>query len=185
MAKRRQRAKYQWGDFSIAVFGSGETYSYVIDDPGHPAYLTTIRLRWEQTGPMVVGIEVHAAGTPEEGNTVSPRDVKRLPLSTYVQAATLHGDPRKQDSASLGKAYDKAIAALRAPRGRPERGKGSAFYKELAESYRAMVAAGIPHPAKEIARRKREDVNLVHQWIFRARDLGLLEPQPGGRRKGQ
>jgi hypothetical protein len=63
------------------------------------------------------------------------------------------------------------------PRGRPKRGKSVDFYRELANSYRQFELAG-QSPVKEIARRKREKENTVHQWIHRCRDLKFLEPSP-------
>jgi hypothetical protein len=68
------------------------------------------------------------------------------------------------------------------PRGRPERGKSVAFYRELADTYRAFELQGLS-PVKEIARRKRVPENRVHQWVYRARDLKFLPPSPRSRRK--
>lgn len=120
----------------------------------------------------VLGIEhpVVSEIRVENMDGVSPRDVKRLPLATYAQAAIVA--VRDWD-------MDAAARTLTAPRGRPRKGQGMAFYRELAGFYRELVRSGVRHPAKEIARRKRVSQNLVHQWVFRARELGLLESPPG------
>jgi hypothetical protein len=98
---------------------------------------------------------------------ISPREVRRLPLASVVDAALTivdGGDPRRT--------MDKK---LRAPSGRPQRGRSAKFYKEFAEEYRKFKADGFS-PAQEIARRKGVDPNTVHQWAFQARKQGFLEP---------
>jgi hypothetical protein len=70
------------------------------------------------------------------------------------------------------------------PHGRPKRGKSASFYKQLADSYRELAFTGAgASPVKEIARRKRVSENTVHQWIYRARALGFLDPSPRTKRK--
>jgi hypothetical protein len=154
--------RYGWGFFSIVALGGeegkpGEHNTYVITDPRHPAYTTSVTVRHEAEGPVVVGLEV-------KGERLSPRDVKRLPLSSYIQAATAHRKGEKQ-----------ALDKLKAPKGGPQRGRSTEFYREIADFYRALVAQGVRYPAAEIARRKRIDPGTVHQWIYRARELKFLE----------
>ena len=69
-----------------------------------------------------------------------------------------------------------------APRGRPQRGKSTEFYREIANAYRAFAFAG-EAPVRAIARQKRIPENTVHQSIIRARKLGFLEPSPRSKRK--
>jgi hypothetical protein len=115
---------------------------------------------------------------------VSVRDMKRLPLASYVRAAVAlvsaqvaaaeqierTGEPAVVDRA----AFDEALLRVGAPRGHPQRGRSAAFYKEIADAHRAFSARG-KRPAVEIAKRKGVDRNLVDQWIFRARKMGFLE----------
>lgn len=68
------------------------------------------------------------------------------------------------------------------PRGRPQRGKATGFYREIADSYRAYVKAGEP-PVKKIARQKRVSENTVHQWIYQARKYGFLEKSLRSKRR--
>jgi hypothetical protein len=115
----------------------------------------------------ISGVAVRRA--EEIPGSVSAREIVRLPLSTILRAAIV--------AATKGLHSHREIDALmRAPKGRPERGKSAKFYQELADMYRALVASGEPHPAKEIAKRKRiDDPNTVHQWLHRARNIGFLE----------
>jgi hypothetical protein len=133
------------------------------------------QVRW----PDVPGYE----GVPcfEDLPDVSPRDVRRLPLSTYMRVARAvryeETDPDLKGKASREQ-WLRSIEAASVPRGRPKM-NDTRFYKEIANSYTAFQAQG-RSPAKEIARRKRVSRNLVDQWIYRARQLGFLEP--AGRR---
>ncbi|MGZ5212352.1 MAG: hypothetical protein ACXWYT_00910 [Actinomycetota bacterium] len=108
----------------------------------------------------------------EDPDGIQPRQVRDVPIATYVQAAVLA--VRDWDLPAAGR-------VLSAPRGRPEH--GTDFYRELADFYVTLVRNGEAHPAKEIARRKRVSANSVYQWIYRARELGFLERKPT--RKGR
>jgi len=95
--------------------------------------------------------------------------MRRLPLTKIIAAALVVA------SKPSGYDYRAEAQAATAPRGRPERGKSTTFYRELADSYRSFAERG-KSPVKEIARRKRVSENTVHQWVYRARNLGFLEP---------
>jgi hypothetical protein len=126
--------------------------------------------------PVAAGINVHR--WPDEGGryrAVAPREIQRLPL-TRIRDAALIAWRGGGDWPALD---DK----LRVPQGRPEKGRSTPFYKEIADSYRQCKAQGVS-PAKTIAKRKRVDENTVYTWIHRARELGLLEP-PERSRKGK
>jgi len=107
-------------------------------------------------------------------DSVSTREVRRMPLHSRVQQAI---------AIVLARTSEQIIGAATAPRGRPAR--TPRFYKDLADFYRALEAEG-KRPVQEIARRKRVSPNLVHQWVFKARELGFLEESAfsGKKRRG-
>lgn len=122
----------------------------------------------------------------EPPRPLSPRELRRLPLATFLEGARLaagaHYDAHRraretgQDQPSpFGPEFARQLSRVRAPRGRPQRGRSSRFYAELAEAYRALAAQGFQHPGAELARRKHEDPNTMRQWIHRARRLGFLD----------
>jgi len=109
-------------------------------------------------------------------DSVSTREVRRMPLYSRVQQAI---------AIVLARTPEQIIgAAATAPPGRPTT-HGTHFYRELAASYRAFELEG-KRPVQEIARRKRVSPNLVHQWVFKARELGLLQESSfsGKKRRG-
>lgn len=59
--------------------------------------------------------------------------------------------------------------------GRPIGRNKERFYRAVAELHRQWVLKGLS-PAKELAKRKRVSENTAHQWIYKARQLGYLEP---------
>jgi hypothetical protein len=126
-----------------------------------------------------------------EPRPVSPRDVRRLPLGSYVRAAQAIASARFFPVEDYAEDVEKARRIL-LPRGRPQRGKGTKFYEEIARAYEQLAARG-KNPAVEIAKRKSRELgeeistNTVHQWIFRARGFGFLDkPQaPERRRRGR
>lgn len=104
---------------------------------------------------------------------VSTRDVRRMPFASLVRQAL-----------AVEKAWtpEQIAEAVSVPRGRP--GLGTEFYKGIADSYRGFEAQGKPHPAREIAKRKRVPENRVHRWVWVARELGVLEEsQYSGKRR--
>jgi hypothetical protein len=82
-----------------------------------------------------------------------------------------------------GESWDQE-AAVPAPGGavvgqRPQRGRPDAFYAELADEYRALVAR-TSRPAVEIAKRRDVPISTAHRWIKEARRRRLLPPgRPG------
>ncbi len=144
--------------------GEGDDLAAVVtftDPVAHPYEVRVTVVGLEH--PVVTEIAV------ERPEGVSPRDVRRLPLSMYAQAAVVAW--RDWD-------LDQAAEVLTAPRGRPRGSRSVGFYRDLADFYRSLVRAGVRYPAKEIARRKHVDQNTVHQWVYRARELGFLERLP-------
>jgi hypothetical protein len=112
-----------------------------------------------------------------EPGPLSARDVRRLPLDRLVRAAAATADRGPSES-------HNEVSKILVPPGRPEGGERSiAFYKGIADAYREFQQRKpLESPAKLIARQKRVPVNTVHQWIFRARRLGFLEPSPRKRK---
>jgi hypothetical protein len=113
----------------------------------------------------------------KEPEAVSAREIRRLPLTAYVEAAVAYITPGGRFEA-LGR-----LREIHLPRGLPKRGRSTSFYREIAEAYRRLRAQG-KRPVPEIARRKRVDQNTVHQWVYRARQLGFLD-KPLSRRRGK
>jgi len=139
------------------------------DDDDEP-YLTGLAVR--------AGVRTSPAGTPEdpwlEGGWVDPvvpRDVQRMALSIYARAARARvRDPFTEQGR-------QEFARILMPPGRPERGRGSGFYQEILATARRLEAQGI-RPVPEIARRKKVNANLVHQWLYRARKLEAENSSP-------
>jgi hypothetical protein len=117
-----------------------------------------------------------AEGT--EPRSLSTRDVRRLPLDRIVRAATAAADAGPVEALA-------EISKSLVPPGRPAGGERSVvFYKGIAEAYRQLTEQQ-KSPAKEIARRKRVSENTAHQWIYKARLHGFLEPSPRSRKLGR
>jgi hypothetical protein len=149
---------------------------------------------------------------------ISPRDIQRLPLAKPVRAAVAYaerlgkkppaGRGRPVDTGSLGsyttwfedpdaltpwqrRQEMPGVAEARKvllPRGRPQRGKSTAFYEDIAAADREYQLKGLS-PAKEIARRKGVSENTAHQWLYRARKMKFRDPQssrhdPAAQQKG-
>ncbi len=151
-----------------------EDGSYVIDveiaiEEGAKTYVTGIAVR--------SGVRTSPSGTREdpwlegsEYEPVVPRDVQRLALTTYVRAAlAVVNDP-------LTEKGRQEVARILVPKGRPSRGRGAEFYRDLLATARRLEKQNI-RPVPEIARRKRVSENVVHQWLHRARRLEE-EPSP-------
>jgi hypothetical protein len=155
-------------------------------------YTVTVHLDLFEAGiaPRVSAITIEA----KPPVSVSPRDVRRMPLSTLVEGAVALltreiADPtapnvvgHQQKGAYILDLVAGERTAARVPRGRPERGHSTDFYRDLARAYSELAAANV-RPVPEIARRKRVDENTVHQWIHRARKLGFLPPSSRGKGK--
>jgi hypothetical protein len=153
---------------------------------------------FRESGPVVTGISVrprvpmkakgkraafeHEAEWPEdvEPLPLSLRDVRRLPLDRIATAALVA--VRQYAEEPSPDRFDPVSEALSVP-GRPRGRNKERFYKAVAELHRSWTLKGLS-PAKELARRKRVSENTAHQWIYKARQLGYLEPsQRSGRRK--
>jgi hypothetical protein len=164
-----------------------------------PKYAVDVELRLDAFDePVVTGVVVRrsvpmkakgkrasfdpGAEWPEdvEPLPLSLRDVRRLPLDRIATAALV---AVRQFSESPSPDRMLPVAeALRLP-GRPVGRNKERFYTTVAKLYR-MYALQNRSPAKEIAKRKQVSENTAHQWIYKARQLGYLEPsQRSGRRK--
>jgi hypothetical protein len=110
---------------------------------------------------------------------LSLRDVRRLPLDRIATAALV---AVRQFSESGPDRMLPVADALSLP-GRPVGRNKDRFYATVAELHRRYAKQG-RSPAKELARRKHVSENTAHQWIYKARQLGYLEPsQRSSRRK--
>jgi hypothetical protein len=146
-----------------------------------PYYVGVELLRTEEGTVQPVGVCIRVAApypfpvdTEVDLPPLSGRDLRRLPLGTYMDAAVAWASPpmfvlqHLSDSDAAWEEVGRAVA----PRGRPAHNTN--FYIEIAEAYRALAVQG-RRPVPEIARRKKVSPNTVHQWVYRARQLGLLE----------
>lgn len=185
-----ERGRYKPPSPTSEDLAAGEPWPLSPDDteflvrvrPPDSAYVVDVEVVRKPDGqPVVVGLAIRRAfpmsrrsepsevewpdDTTLEG--VSPRDVRRLPISKCIDIALAKvTDPFDLD--------DSAGRAIRVPRGRPARGdKGTDFYREFSEAFKAIQRQG-GKPYQEIARRKNVTENLVYQWVNRARDLGFL-----------
>jgi hypothetical protein len=162
-----------------------EDASYVVDveiamEESEKTYVTGIAVR--------SGVPTSPSGTPQDpwlkGADYEPvvaRDVQRLPLTRYVRAAlAIVNDPFTAEGR-------QEAGRILVPKGRPSRGRGAEFYRDLLATARQLEEQGI-RPVPEIARRKRVSENLVHQWLHRARRLEARSSPPaaesGGAKKG-
>ena len=145
--------------------------------PEDASYVVDVEIALEEEGKYLTGIAVRSGvptsptGTPQdpwlegsEYEPVVPRDVQRLPLGRYVRAAlAIVNDPFTEDGR-------REVQRILVPKGRPSRGHGAEFYRDLLATARRLEEQDM-RPVPEIARRKRVSENVVHQWLHRARDL--------------
>jgi hypothetical protein len=146
-----------------------------------PYYVGVELIRTEEGTVHPIGVCIRVAApypfpvdTEVDLPPLSGRDLRRLPLGTYLDAAVAWASPPNfvlQHLADPDTAWEKVGRAV-APRGRPAH--NTSFYAEIADAYRTLAVQG-KRPVPEIARRKKVSPNTVHQWVYRARQLGLLE----------
>jgi hypothetical protein len=120
---------------------------------------------------------------------LSLRDLRRLPLPTFLEAARMLGGASfeahreakatGQDVSIVTEELVDRVRRVRAPRGGPS-GRSADFFPKLAAAYRAEVAKGTTNPGATLARRMGADPNLMRAWVFRMRKAGLLEPAEHG-----
>jgi hypothetical protein len=119
------------------------------------------------------------AGTP--GDPLAGRELRQVAPDAdlyvaYARAAMNWLNPsvpsRKED-------FGRAADALR-PLGGPGRRLPRRFYGNIAEQYRAMVAAGESHPVKAISEAHYVTISAASRWLSKARDLGLLDHEGSG-----
>jgi hypothetical protein len=192
-------------EFAVVVFPVEAPYTVTVEfrrDPDARPFVMGVAVRYQ---PLWAFEDDFWERDEEERPHVSPRDVQRLPLARIVRAAIAAansaerpviestGKPAVSETARLfadesaepwkgDPPWAEAARKILVPRGRPERGKSAKFYKDLADSHRAFALAG-KSPVKEIARRKGVSENTVHQWVHRARRLGILDPSPRSKQR--
>ena len=127
--------------------------------------------------PVLTSLTVSREPEHETPQPLSLREMRRLPLATFSEAAraavaaVLDAPP-----AELSQELARATRA-RPPRGRPSRrGHSTAFYTKLADAYRGEVARGEPYPGASLAKRMKVSSDQMRVWIHRARKAGHLEP---------
>src|SRR5512133_2074157 len=130
---------------------------------GDPQLVVVVQFSRTADGePVATGISVHRTPGPNgEPRPLSPRELQRLPL-TRIRDAMLEVARNPTAATLVGER-----TRLEVPKGRPERGKSAAFYKEIADAYRRCKLEN-RSPAKAIAKIKRVDENTVDTWIHRA-----------------
>lgn len=142
------------------------------DDAG-AAFVIGVRARREPPvdGWFADGVRPH----------VSARDVQRMPLAPVVEAALAASTsgPPEGGGAWVPEAK-RVLTPKRRPSGRGD--KAHSFYKDIAATHRSCAARG-DSPAKVIAKQLRVPENTAHQYIWRARQLELLEPSPRSSRR--
>jgi hypothetical protein len=124
---------------------------------------------------------VEAANKPwiPDTHLFPPRQQVPLPGSADSHWYSFWGDDPSviYGPEGLASAVTSAARKVLLPRGKPQPGKSTEFYREIAKAYRELAAEGTgKSPVKEIARRKGVPENTVHQWIHKARKLKFLEP---------
>jgi hypothetical protein len=184
-------------EFAVVVFPVDVPLTVSVEfrrDPSGRPFVMGVAVRYQP----LWAFEDDFWESAEQRPHVSPRDVQRLPLARIVRAATaaansaerpvLGEKPAVSSTAQLfpdesgepwtgDPPWAEAARKILVPRGGPQRGKSTQFYKEIARSYRDFALAGMS-PVREIARRKRVSENTVHQWVHRARKLNFLDPSP-------
>jgi hypothetical protein len=129
-----------------------------------------------------------------EPRGLSTREVRRMRLDACARAAVAWARvqmetrrrARKEGEAEFpAQEAAKTVWRTLVPRGRPS---GPQYYRELLDAFNTLVRRGERAPAKAIAKRMGipNNVNLVHQRLFRARQLereGKLPPSRGERRR--
>ena len=165
-----------------------------------PKYAVDVELRLDALDePVVTGVAVRPrvplkargrrAGIEPPNNAEWPegteplplslRDVRRLPLDRIATAAVVYVRQAKEEPSP--DRMQPVAEALSLP-GRPTGRNKERFYRAVAELYRQWTLKGLS-PAKELAKRKRVSENTAHQWIFKARRFGYLEPSPRSQKK--
>lgn len=152
------------------------TFAYALrptDDPVRPG------------DPVLLRVCAYRLPGDDIPDLTSMRDIQRLPLQHLADGARAvvleyeeklrHGDAASEINPARRRPF--------APKGRPQRGRSTKFYREFADSYRRFMVKGVS-PIKAIAAEMGEDENTVHQWAHRARKIGVLEPSTRSKRKG-
>ena len=143
------------------------------------AYAVAVELRYDNDTPRVIGVAVrrHPRAGGIDRPAVSLRDVQRLSLRPRVDAAiAFAGEARQSEELRDSGLYlaTPDPTPVRMPRGKPN---GTGFYRDIADTVLECQKRGVS-PAKTIAKKKDVPDNTAHQWIYRARKLGFLDPSP-------
>jgi len=78
------------------------------------------------------------------------------------------------------KSYVAASEALREIAG-PGRGHSDSFYRQVAASYKALVAEGEPHPIKALGEKHHITISGSSRWVKEARRRGYIEEATNGK----
>jgi hypothetical protein len=70
---------------------------------------------------------------------------------------------------------DAAAALLEI--GGPGRGLSPEFYRQIANLYRALVAAGEPHPVKAVGEYHHKTISAASRWVTEAKRRGYIKEE--------
>jgi hypothetical protein len=152
-------------------------------------YTVDVEFVQSDRGPVATGVTVRRNFRYDEDDgfaddleleAVSGRDVRRMPLDRMIAAALA---AVSEPTTTTGW-RDGVTTELESQRP-SKRGYSSKFYAEIADEYRRLAQKGLTSPVQEIARRRGDPPNRVHQWVHRARAMGLLEPSTRRRRRSE
>lgn len=151
---------------------SGDSWSVVL-------HLTLLRGRME-----CVGFEIlsYQAGETDELRPVTASSLRQFPLGEIV--STELGKMFEMSSVVVDFDEERLEAAKTTTARRGGRkGHGPEHYAEVAQVYSNVWAQG-GHPTKAVAERWDVARGTAAKWVFRARELGLLELTTKGRAGG-
>jgi hypothetical protein len=139
---------------SVSIKSHGCELVLFFDDPGRQGPLRELRL------------------LPDSAE-LKPRVMRQFASQSplYVQYARAAMTENDDD-------WRGSLQALR-ELGATRRGLGDEFYKLVAQTYRALVAAGEPHPVKALAEMQPVDISTASRWIKEARRRDLIEANDG------
>jgi hypothetical protein len=155
------------------------------DDDG---YAIDLELRLDKDDrPVVTGIAVRRAVPMEprrdmkreprwpegtEPQPISPRDVKRLPLTQIAKAVATWVEATKDDPDSQERAekMERVERTLFPPRGRSKGRVKKELYQWILFALQTLEKDLDPNPVQTIAARLGENPNKVHVWVHRAKE---------------
>ncbi len=117
---------------------------------------------------------------PDDDDELTPRALRRFAPSAevylqFARSAMRIFGPDDDPETRQNKLRD-AAKALQELSG-PGRGHTDAFYRRIAESYRALVEGGEPHPVKALSEIHQQTISAASRWIKEARSRGFIAPK--------